>query len=86
MYPEAAGVLIADLPSQPGANMRDDRWDRAGRRAARFLNAFQYRRQIADRNPLLQQRLQHALHRADRDRGGDHVMNQLLMLGRQLVQ
>ena len=54
--------------------------------AARLLDALQDGRQVADRHPLGQQRLQHALHAAHRDLRRDHVGHQLLLLARQLIQ
>ena len=58
----------------------------AGGTVAGLLDAFQDGRQVADRDALGQQQLQHALHAAHRKLRRHQFRNQLLLLARQVVQ
>ena len=51
-----------------------------------FGDAFQHLRQVADRDALAQQSLQHALHAGDRYLRRHDVFHQLLVFRRQVVQ
>ncbi len=88
--------MIGSAPSSPrlaqhswrprrGADLLDQLHDRTGVRGG-LADAFQDRREVADRDALLQQGLQHALDGGGGDHGGDQVVDQLLLALGQVLQ
>ena len=75
----------ADLTGEPGPDMLDDQHG-ALRHAQRLADRLQDQRQVADRDPLGQQALQHALDAGRGDPAGHQLAEQLLVFGRQLAQ
>ena len=78
-----AGGGVADLPCQPAAHMLDDE-DDVGAVCDGLADGFHDRGQVADRDPLGQQALQHALDAGRGDPRRHQLADQLLVLLRQL--
>ena len=80
-----AGILGAELAGQPRAHMLGD-VARIAREADRLGDAFEDGRQVADRDALVEQLLQHALDAGDGDLARHQVLDQLLLLLGQVLQ
>src|SRR5579883_570045 len=79
------GRLLADLARQARADMLGEHRDVAGM-GADLGDAFENGRQVTDRDALVQQVLQDALHGADADLARDDVGDELVLLLVQLVE
>ncbi len=80
-----SGRRIGDLAGEAGAHMLGDRRGVLGE-AASLRHAFEDGRQVADRDALGQQVLEHALKAAHRDVRGHQIRHQLLVLLAEIVE
>jgi glucose-1-phosphate thymidylyltransferase len=78
-------VLVAELPRETRPHMFGDKQCILGV-ADGFGDAFENRRQIANRDPLAEQCLQDALNSGNRDLRWNELLHQLFLVRRKLVE